>query len=265
MTERKNKSFFKDFITSIKDFDKYPELAIKSWKEVILYITIIILIFTAIASIAYTYTISNQLFNTTNEEFNEIVEKYDIQGINRNDFLEYFSGTNSIILYIEVYFIIFVCLLIVNCINTAINVFILSTLGYIATIFMKMRIRMNAMIKIAIYSLTLPIILNIVVIYTETFTTFEVKYFELMYLMIAYIYILAAISIIRMDIIKNKQELMNIMEEQKRVREELERQEEEKKKEEEEKRKLQEKDKNEEKDENEDKKEDKDEPQGDGT
>ena len=261
MTKNKDKSFINKFLISIKDFEKYPELAIRSWKEVIIYITILILIFTAITSIAYTFTISKQIYDTPEEEFNEIVKEYNIEGVSKNDLLEYFDGTDSIIMYIEIYLVIFICIFIVNIINTIFNVIILSILGYFATIFMKMRIRANAMFKIAIHSLTLPILLNIIVIYIETFTKFHIKYFDFMYLIIAYIYILAAISIIRMDIIKNKQELINIMEEQKKVKEELERKEEEEKT----KKKEKKQEKQENKEDKEEKEENKDEPQSEGT
>ena len=113
-----------------------------------------------------------------------------------------------------------------------------------------MKLKYTAVYNIATYSLTLPIILNIVYIILQAFTGFTIKYFEVMYTAIASIYIAAAILMIRSDVIKKQIELTKIIEEQEKVRLELQRREKEKKeqdekeeqkKEEEKKRKKQEK------------------------
>ena len=239
MSDKKENSFFNKLIISIKNFEKYPELAIKNWKEVLSYIIKLLLIFTAISSIAYSYVIPKQIKEISDEEFNSITTATNMNLFTKQELLEYFEDTNQILLYVKIYAIIFVYLLIFNIISVFFEVILLTIFGYIATIFMRLRIRFNALFKIAIHSLTLPIILKTIVILVENFTAFRVKYFEFMYIGIACVYIITAISMLRMDIIKNKEELMNILEEQKRDKEELERQEREKK--EEEKRKLKEK------------------------
>ena len=264
MSDKKENSFFNKLIISIKNFEKYPELAIKNWKEVLSYIIKLLLIFTAISSIAYSYAIPKQIKEISDEEFTSITTAANINLFTKQEILEYFEDTNQILLYVKIYVIVFIYLLIFNILSIFFEVILLTIFGYIATIFMRLRIRFNALCKIAIHSLTLPIVLKTIVILVENFTTFRVKYFEFMYIGIACVYIITAISMLRMDIIKNKEELMNILEEQKRVKEELERQEREKK--EEEKRKLKEKE-----DKDEDKKEknkedenskDNEEPQG---
>ena len=270
MSDKKENSFFNKLIISIKNFEKYPELAIKNWKEVLSYIIKLLLIFTAISSIAYSYIIPKQIKEISDEEFTSITTATNMNLFTKQEILEYFEDTNQILLYVKIYAIVFVYLLIFNILSVFFEVILLTFFGYIATIFMRLRIRLNALCKIAIHSLTLPIILKTIFILVENFTTFRVKYFEFMYIGIACVYIITAISMLRMDIIKNKDELMNILEEQKKVKEELERQEREKK--EEEKRKLKEKeendnkeDKEENKNEEKDNSKDNDEPQEEGT
>ena len=123
------------------------------------------------------------------------------------------------------------------------------------------------MCKIAIHSLTLPILLNALIVLIEAFTNFKIEYFEIMYIGISYIYIITAILMIKDDIIKNQKELTKIIEEQEKVRLELERQkeEEEEKKEEQRREKEKEEQRKKEKKENKEKDEGKDvgnEPQG---
>lgn len=350
MEEKQKISFFHKFIYSIKNIEKYPELAIKSFGEVLLYLIKLLLIFTVIISVAYTVKIATEMnkvvsfmreevpdfeikngvlvsenkeayikkditenlnivildtsenldeitinnykdklldnengiaflrnkilikTNVTNGvmEYNnsEMSQAGEISNITKSDLLSYFTGKKAIIVNAFMFITIFVYMFMLYSVEAFLNVVLLTVLGYISTIFMRMRIRLNALCKIAIHSLTLPIILNIIVVLIELFTSFKVKYFEIMYVVIAYIYIVAAISMIRVDIIKNKEELLNVLEEQKRVKEELDRQEEEKKrqKEQEEKEKQKEKEDHKDNEKQEDKNnKDNDAPQSEGT
>ena len=75
-------------------------------------------------------------------------------------------------------------------------------------------------LTLAIYSLTLSIILNLIYIVQYNFTGFEIPYFEMLYLLIAYIYIIAAILIIKTDLINQVMQLQRIQEEQKKISQE---------------------------------------------
>ena len=107
------------------------------------------------------------------------------------------------------------------------DIVLLGALGYFTALILRLHLRFSAMCKIAIHSLTLPILLNALVVLIETFTNFKVEYFQIMYIGIAYIYIITAILMIKSDVIKNHKELAKIIEEQEKVRQELERQKEE--------------------------------------
>ena len=84
-----------------------------------------------------------------------------------------------------------------------------------------------------VHALTLPIILNILYIILNAFTGYTIKYFQIMYTAISYIYMVAAILIIKSDYIKRQMELDKLKSEQEKVRAELDRQKEEDRKEEE--------------------------------
>ena len=108
-----------------------------------------------------------------------------------------------------------------------------SLIGCITGILSNLRIRFRNVYNIAIYSMTLPIILNLIYIIVNILTGYTVKYFNVLYMAIACIYVIAAILIIRSDIIKQQIELSKIMQEQEKVRQEMEEKERQKKEEEE--------------------------------
>ena len=74
MKKEKEYSFFKKLIISIKDFEKYPELASKKWTVVLSYMIKLLMIFTIIVSFVSIYNFKNQvdqLFGYINNEVPE--------------------------------------------------------------------------------------------------------------------------------------------------------------------------------------------------
>lgn len=183
--------------------------------------------------------------------YQQIAEQYNINKIDKEEALNLLSyDTMKSVLFVMFGLFLVYFFLIVYLPSTLIDIFILSIFGYIVSVITKMKLKYSAVYNIAAYSLTLPILLNIIYVIVQTFTGFTIKYFEVMYTTIASIYIAAAILMIRSDVIKKQMELTRIVEEQEKVRLELQRREEEQKeqeekdrqkKEEEKKRKKQEK------------------------
>lgn len=324
MNEEKEISFFRKMIISIKNFEKYPELASKKWSIVIAYLVKLLILFTVVVSFCSVYKIKDdigqaisyiktdlpnftfqnnilkmdtdtpiilehedKIFNLiiidTNEQLEEnmnnykqkmsnvpngviilnnkiiikttatkntlveysyptITENYKIQSFSKQDLVNFFTGTNLAMLYIGFFIITFIYMLIVYFISIWLDILLLAVFGIVTALFMRLRLRFSAMCKIAIHSLTLPILLNAVVTLIYTFTGFELTYFQVMYVGIACIYIVTAILMIKSDVIKNQQELAKIIEEQAKVKEEMEKekQEQEREKQEEKKKKKEE-------------------------
>lgn len=314
MKQEKEISFFKKLIISIKDFEKYPELASKSWLIITSYLVKLLLIFTIIISFASVYDLSKQvnnginyikeelpefafangelkveqtepiiyenmdnLFNTiiidtnvveetlntykgkvqnTNNaiillkekallktqvtnglveyNYDTIAETYQINEFTKNEVLKYFSTTNLMLMYIGIFIMVAIYMFILYFASIWLDIVLLGALGYFTALILRLHLRFSAMCKIAVHSLSLPILLNAIVILLETFTTFRIQYFEIMYIGVSYIYIIAAILMIKSDVIKNQKELIKIIEEQEKIKQELEKQ---KEKEEEEKEK----------------------------
>lgn len=190
--------------------------------------------------------------------YRELSEAYGIQNFDKTYILEQFTGTNIVSLYVIMFLIAFFYLFIIYFVDVLINILLLAAMGYFTSIILRLRIKYSAMCNIASYSLTLPILLNILYVIVNYFTGFEIEYFDIMYIAVSYIYIITSILLIKADMIKKGRELAKIIEEQEKVRQEIERkQEEERRKEEEKKeqeRKEQEEQKKKEKEENKQKK-----------
>lgn len=189
--------------------------------------------------------------------FKDLNTAIDINNTTKQEILEqYYSmgGTSSIC---TIYMIIAtISLLIGNIIEIATDCILVAFIGIIVARICGIVIRSSVAGTLAIYSLTLPIICSFIYSIVYNFTGFEIKYFQAMYLMIAYVYIIAAIFIIKTDLIKQAKDLMRIKSVEEQIKDEMEQ---EKLKEQEEKDK-QEKDKQEKEPENNDNKKDEPKP-----
>lgn len=187
--------------------------------------------------------IKNQMTNIPSAySYSDIAEQYEIGAINKQDIIEKISGKNQYILYFVFFTIMTVYLFIIYFSSVLMDALVLAILGYITCLILKIKLKPGALYNIAIYALTLPIILNAIYIVVNVFTGFTVKYFQVMYTAISYIYVISSILIIKSDIIKKQAELTKILGEQEKVKEELAKKEQEEK-EKEEKERIRKKDK----------------------
>lgn len=185
------------------------------------------------------------LSNGLEYKYSDILAKYNITEFNKQDVSNFINKASNFSSYISILIAMFISLYIIYTVSTIVDVFMLAVLGFIISRIAGMRMRFKATFNIGIYALTLPILLNVVYIIINNLTGFEIKYFSWMYTTISYIYVIVAILLIKTDFIDKQAELMKIIEEQEKVRQEIISKEEQKKNEE---------DKNENKDNKEEKK-----------
>ena len=183
---------------------------------------------------------------TINYDYKEVTSQMGLTEFSKQDVINYANSAQIVNLYASVFLTIFVYVFIMYLTTTLLNIVLLSAFGYLATWLARIRIRYVAVFNMAVYSLTLSTILNILYIAVNIFVKFNMQYFQVMYVAVAAIYLVAAIFLLKTEYIKKQLEMSKMAEAQEIVRKELEQQEEEKKREEE-KRKRQEKDREEEK------------------
>ena len=115
----------------------------------------------------------------------------------KGDFLNYVRGNDMYGIYLGMFVMLFMYSFIWFLIDALWYIVILAALGYLVAVLLRVKMRYRAVFNMAVYSLTLSTLLNVVYNIVRIFTTFEVTYFQVMYLAVAFIYLIAAIFITR--------------------------------------------------------------------
>lgn len=199
--------------------------------------------------------------------YQESLNSMNLTEFNKQDVVNYVQNGEINSLYFSVFISLFIYSFAMYFINTLWYAIIIGIVGYFTMWILKMKMRFVAVFNMAVYALTLSTILNIIYLMINILFNFTIEYFSIMYVTVATIYLLAAIFILKTELMKKQAEVMKIVETQQIIKKELEEQEKEKKGEQEEKERRQKKDKEDAKDKKEEKKENKgnvknDEPEG---
>lgn len=105
------------------------------------------------------------------------------------------NGITKINVIIAIY--AFLSLFIMNFLTIIEDVLIVAIFGWIAAKIFKVPLGFIKTASLAIYSLTLSIILSTVYSVVYSFTGFEIKYFALLYMIVSYIYMVASIMMMK--------------------------------------------------------------------
>ena len=189
--------------------------------------------------------LSNGTMGQVTYKYSDIANSYGLTEFTKQDVINYIESMNIATIYLSIYFVIGGYLFIIYFIAIFRDVLILSVLTLIISKFSRINLKFAPSFNIAVRSITLPVVLNLIYIIVNLLTGFTIKYFQLMYTTISYIYVVVAILMIKTDFINRQLELIKLAQEQEKVREEMKRkkEEEEKKKQEENEKKPQNKEK----------------------
>lgn len=153
--------------------------------------------------------------------YSKLAEEYNFNINNKSDLVENMNAIGKSGIAILYYIAGFIFLYITNTITILSDIFLVALFGWIASRICGIAFKIAPMIILAIYSLTLSIILRAVYTCVLTLTGFVVQYFDIIYLLIAYVYMIAALFMIKYDIIKETQEIQKIMEIHKKMSQQL--------------------------------------------
>lgn len=185
--------------------------------------------------------------------YKDIANQYGIGDFTKEQAVKLIEEIDKTALYSGFFFMMSIYLFLIYLVTVLLDAFTFFILGLIVSRIVGIKIKAKPIFNMAIYSLTLPIVLNLIYIVVNTFTGFTIQYFQWMYTAIASIYMIVAILMIKADFINKQKELMKIVEEQEKVRREIQEQEQrqkEKKEKEEQKKKEKEEEKKEKKKDN---------------
>lgn len=174
---------------------------------------------------------STSTITRTYKEFNEI---YNVNQLNKEKLLEYFTGENGYTILANIFVVIFITLFITYFMTAILDTLALSLLGYIISRMIRLPLKYKALYSISISAITLSIIINLIYIIINLFTGFVIPYFQVMYTLVSYICLIAALWIMKSEIIKKKVKIQieTVNKEKEEVKEEKETEEEQKKDEE---------------------------------
>ena len=170
-------------------------------------------------------------------DYKEIFDSLQISEFTKDTVIQYSNSGQMATVYISVFITLFIYTYVWYLIKILWYAVVISIFGYLAAWILKIKMRYAPVFNMSIYASTLSVILNLIYIVVNMFTTFTIQYFDVMYSAVAAIYLIAAIFIIKSEFIKKQAELMKIAEVQATVRKEAEEQKREEKEKEEQKEK----------------------------
>ena len=153
--------------------------------------------------------------------YKDMLEPLKVNEFKKQDIINYANSSQIISVYISLFLTLFVYSFIIYFLTTISNVIFLSFFGYITTMLAKIKMRYVAIFNMSVYAITLSVILNTLYIAVNIFIPFSMEYFQVMYTAVAAIYLVAAILILKSELIKRQMELMKIAETQELVRKEI--------------------------------------------
>ena len=157
---------------------------------------------------------------TTYYNYKDLFGQMGITEFNKQSLLDYLNGNGIMNLYFSLFASLLIYSFVIYLINLLFYIIIISIFGYLATMILKLKIRYVAIFNMAIYAITLPALLNIIYIAVNAFYPYQISYFEVLYALIASIYIMAAIFILKTEFNKKQGEVQKIFEVEKQIKEE---------------------------------------------
>lgn len=152
---------------------------------------------------------------TIEQKYSDIQSKYSVASyFNKQDMISFLNSNNVRYIYIEIFIFLYIYLFASYFLTILMDAILLAVLGIITARIVRVQIKFSGSYAMALHALTLPIILNVIYIIVNAFTGFYIKYFDVMYTTVSYIYMVAAILSIRTDLIKQQIEIGKIKREE---------------------------------------------------
>lgn len=168
----------------------------------------------------------------SDNKYEDLAKDLDLTEFNKEELIDHINGTGMYKLYGNLFFTLILEAIVVYIINMFAYVLLLALIGYMVEKILKLHIKFSAIFNMSIYALTLSMLLEIVYRIANSIWGYKMDAFSVMYVLIASIYIIAALFNIRDDMNKKQKELQKIRDAEKDVREEMDKKLEEEQKEE---------------------------------
>ena len=157
-----------------------------------------------------TFTKNNVLFKQQNstsiitQSYEELNNTIDISQINKEYIVNMTKGESAYTILANIFAVIFISTFLTYFLTAILDTIALSLLGFIVSRLIRVPFKYGALYSLSISAITLPVILNGIYLVVNMFTGFVIPYFQIMYTLISYVYLIAALLIMRSEIIKKK-------------------------------------------------------------
>ena len=184
---------YTDFLIVLTNSEIYSEDEIRNFDGIVL-----------------TFTKNNVLFKQQNstsiiaQSYEELNNTIDISQINKDYLVNMASGENAYTILANIFAVIFISTFLTYFLTAILDTIALSLLGFIVSRLIKVPFKYGALYSLSISAITLSVILNAIYMVVNMFTGFVIPYFQIMYTLISYVYLIAALLIMRSEIIKKK-------------------------------------------------------------
>ena len=155
----------------------------------------------------------------------ELASESGITDLNKEKMINEIDAIGLTGIAVTIFLTLFVGLYIIELITIFMDWLVITIFALVAARICGINMPFKAGFNISIYALTLSIILTILYNVAYYLAGFYTDYFRLVYLLISYVYVVAAILMMKSDLIKQQMEVTKIEEVQKKVHEELKEQE----------------------------------------
>lgn len=145
--------------------------------------------------------------------YKDILDEFEINEFDKASLVSYLSNEiNSPRIYAVYGIAMIIYLFISYFISALIDILVLSVFGLLTTMIAKIQMRYRAIFNMSVHAITISTVLQLIYTLIKIFTSFNIKYFDLMYTTISFICLAAAIFMIKSDVIKQQLELMKVIE-----------------------------------------------------
>lgn len=167
---------------------------------------------------------NESLSGTITYNYSEMFTELKIESFNKQDVITFLTTSKVISLYVAIFIVMFIYTFVMYLIAALFNSLLLSLFGHIVTMFLRMRLKPKALYNMSIYAITLSVLLEMIYIVVNMFISFTISYFLVMYISVATIYLIAALFMLKGEMIKRQEELTKLVEVQQTVRKEMQEQ-----------------------------------------
>lgn len=207
-----------DNVLIIADTKELDDAKINEYKDKINLYEIGVLILKDKIYLKNAYTLSG----IQEMKLSDIESVYGKSEFTKQDILNDMNSINMISLCISLAFTVFLGFFLIFVFMSILDIIILALLSNIIAMLSRVKMKASALVNISIHAMTLPIVLLLAYAVVLLTTGFEIKYFNIMYRGISYIYVFTAIFLIRQNLIKQQIELTTIVQKQQELKKELE-------------------------------------------